>query len=197
MSRQIGVQSEHNFLCSLRGVTCNQERTGRDGAIVSCWSWVHPGSVWALIKMGMSRWDSLPASSPVTWEREPICQEKHWVKLPCGTAMPGDSHLQTASHQSDATTLYWQANYSLQHSNASWWIHLHPSALSLCYLVWFSSFRGKGRWKRRGDPSLVWQRRLWRGWVSYIKTDGVASLSNWMADHIFSAALWKLILSVS
>lgn len=60
------VQSAHNFLCSLRGVSCNQGRTGRDGAIVSCWSWAHPGPVWALMKRGMSRWDSLLAFPPVT-----------------------------------------------------------------------------------------------------------------------------------
>lgn len=134
------------------------------------------------MKRGMSRWDSLPTSSPVSCGPQPICQEKHWAKLPCGTAMPGDSHLQTVSHQSDATSLYWQANYSLptiKHALEDSFTSIRTKPLFRCWIL------GMGE-----DPRLLWQKTLWR---VNIKTDGAPGLSGWMADHITPAALWELI----
>lgn len=33
--------------------------------------------------------------------------------------------------------------------------------------------------------------------MANIKTDGTAGLSDWVADHITSAALWELILPIT
>lgn len=144
------------------------------------------------MKRGMSRWDSLPVSSPVSCGPEPICQEN--IEWNCPVVQ---QCLVTATCRLPATRVMLppcidkQITVS-QHSNASCKIHLHPSARSLCYLVGFSSLGEKGRGMGE-DPRLLWQRRLWRGFVANIKTDGAASLFGWMADHITSAALWELI----
>lgn len=149
------------------------------------------------MKRGMSRWDSLPASSPASCGPEPICQEN--IEWNCPVVQ---QCLVTATCRLSATRVMLppcidkQITVS-QHSNASWKIHLHPSALSLCYLVGFSLLREKRQRIVEGEePRLLWQRRLWKGCVANINTDGVAGLSGWWLITLPLQHCWEIILPI-
>lgn len=129
------------------------------------------------MKRDMSRWDSLPAFSPVSCGPEPICQES--IEWNCPAVQ---QRLVTATRRLSAAGVMLppcidKQITASQHSNAPWKIHLHPSALSLCYLnvILLFSLREEGR-EPEEEPRLLWHRRLWRACAANIKTDGAVSL---------------------